>query len=170
MADDITELHRIAARHMRSERQDHTLQPTALVSELFLRLNSGKVDWKDRAHFLAVAARQSRFILVDHARKRSSNAVKVALGEGFDLADASDRDVMAVDEGLAELQKVDERSAQVIEMRFFGGLQEEEIGEALGISVSTVKRDWVFGRAWLIDYLKRGSGGSSAPGKPEATS
>jgi RNA polymerase sigma factor (TIGR02999 family) len=153
--DVYDELHRIAVRHMSREREGHTLQATALVSELFLHLNSGKVDWKDRSHFLAAAARQARFILVDHSRKRSSKVLKVAVDEGIDLPSLSDRDVVAVDDGLKELEKVDPRSATVIEMRFFGGMHDEEIAEALEISRSTVKRDWVFGRAWLLDYLRQ---------------
>lgn len=155
--DVYEELYRIAVRHMARERDGHTLQATALVSELFLHLNSGQVDWKDRAHFLAAAARHARFILVDHSRKRSSKILKVAVDEGIDLPSLADRDVLQVDEGLSELEKVDPRSASVIEMRFFGGMQDAEIGEALNISRSTVKRDWVFGRAWLLDYLRRDS-------------
>jgi RNA polymerase sigma-70 factor, ECF subfamily len=155
--DVYDELHRIAVRHMSRERDDHTLQPTALVSELFLHLNSGQVDWKDRAHFLAAAARHARFILVDHSRKRSSKVLKVQVDEGIELPSLSDRDVVAVDDGLNELQKEDARAAMVIEMRFFGGMKDDEIAEALQISRSTVKRDWVFGRAWLLDYLRRGS-------------
>jgi RNA polymerase sigma factor (TIGR02999 family) len=159
------ELHRIAARFMRGERSGHTLQPTALVHELYLRLLSGSpVEWQDRAHFLAVAARQARRLLVEHARRRSSSAVKVPVGEGFDLPALADRDVLAVDEALDELRKVDERVASVIELRFFGGLEEDEVAAVLAISASTVKRDWTYGRAWLIDFL-RGDGDSRSPRK-----
>jgi RNA polymerase sigma factor (TIGR02999 family) len=157
------ELHRIAGRSMRAERPEHTWQPTALVHELYLRFLAGSpVEWKNRAHFLAMAARQARRLLVEHARRRSFNAVKVQLGDRFDLPDLIDRDVLAVHEGLDELEKFDARSARVIELRFFGGLDEDAVAEVLGISPSTAKRDWAFGRAWLIDYL-RGSENSNQP-------
>jgi RNA polymerase sigma factor (TIGR02999 family) len=149
------DLRRIAARSMRGERTGHTLQPTALVHELFLRMAAGlEVDWQDRAHFLAMAARQARRILVEHARKRSSQMLKVSLTAELDMAEAADRDVIQVDQGLDELRKVHERAAAVIELRYFGGLTEREIAAALDISETTVKRDWTFARAWLLNYLR----------------
>jgi RNA polymerase sigma factor (TIGR02999 family) len=149
------ELHRIAARSMSGERSGHTLQPTALVHELYLRMIAGsEVEWNNRAHFLAIAARQARRLLVEHARKRSSQMIRVVAGEGFDLPALADRDVIQVDEALEELRKVDCRAAGVIELRFFGGLKEDETAAALNISTTTVKRDWAFGRAWLLDYLR----------------
>jgi RNA polymerase sigma factor (TIGR02999 family) len=149
------DLRRIASREMRGERTGHTLQPTALVHELFLRMMGGlEVDWQDRAHFLAVAARQARRFLVEHARKRSSRMVKVSLSEEREIPDAADRDVIEVDQGIDELRKADQRAANVIELRYFGGLTEREIAAALNISETTVKRDWTFGRAWLLDYLR----------------
>jgi DNA-directed RNA polymerase specialized sigma24 family protein len=117
------------------ERSGHTLQPTALVHELYLRMIGGSpVDWQNRAHFLAVAARNFE--------------------AGFEPSRAVDRDVLEVDRGLDELEKVDERAADVIELRFFGGLMEAKTAEVLGTSESTVKPDWTFGRAWLLDYLR----------------
>jgi RNA polymerase sigma factor (TIGR02999 family) len=149
------DLRRIAASSMRGERSGHTLQPTAMVHELYLRMIGGfEVDWRDRAHFLAVAARQVRRMLVEHARKRSSRMVKVSLAESGETPAPADRDVIEVDLGLDELRKVDERAARVIELRFFGGLTESEVAVALNISETTVKRDWTFGRAWLLDYLR----------------
>jgi RNA polymerase sigma factor (TIGR02999 family) len=159
------DLRRIASRSMRGERSGHTLQPTALVHELYLRMIGGlEVDWRDRAHFLAVAACQTRRMLVEHARKRSSRMLKVSLEEGGQFAEPADRDVIEVDSALEELRKVDERAAGVIELRFFGGLTEREIALALGVSETTVKRDWTFGRAWLLDYLR-----GSPPGQEEKT-
>jgi len=149
------DLRRIAARSMREERSGHTLQPTALVHELYLRMiGNAAVDWQNRAHFLAVAARNLRRILVEHARKRSSQVMRVPIDDAGAPADPADRDVIEVDRGLDELKRVDDRAAAVIELRFFGGLTEAETAVAMGVSESTVKRDWVFGRAWLLDYLR----------------
>ena len=146
------DLRRIASNAMRDERTGHTLQPTALVHELYLRMVGGlEIDWQDRAHFFALAARQTRRILIEHARRRSSGMVKVSLSE---TPEAADRDVIEVDLGIDELRKADERAANVIELRYFGGLTEREIAAALNISETTVKRDWAFGRAWLLDYLR----------------
>lgn len=151
------ELHRIAEIQMSRERSGHTLRPTALVNELYLRMIRGvNVDWHDRAHFCAVAAQNIRRILVEHARKLQAarrNGIKVPLEEIFELGAEPDQDILRVDEALDALGKVDERAARGIEMRYFGGLTEEEIGAALAISVSTVKRDFTFGRAWMLKYL-----------------
>jgi len=149
------ELRRRAVNYLRKERPDHTLQATALVHEAYLRLISQPTDWQNRSQFFGVAARQMREILVDHARK--NKAVKRACGEGrvpFDdaLAAAMERPraMIAIDDALERLASEYPRQAQVVEMRFFGGYAEDEIGEILGIAKITVKRDWKFAKAWLI--------------------
>jgi len=153
------QLHRMAGRQMGMERTEHTLQATALVSELYLRMVKGaNVDWQDRAHFLAVAARQLRRILVDHARKRGASrrsGVRVTVDD-MELPVAPDQDVLEVDRALEDLARVDERAMKVIECRYFGGLTEEETAAALGISGPTVRRDQTFGRAWIQRRLQRG--------------
>ena len=153
------ELRRLAAHYVAGERSGHTLQPTAIVHELYLRLfGSEPVRWQDRAHFFAVAAQQCRRILIDHARrrhaeKREGDRLKLPLTEAGDLAVHTDDELLALDEALSLLQELDERSARVIELRFFGGLTEEEIAETLGVSLPTVKRDWHFARAWLARQI-----------------
>lgn len=151
------ELHRIAQVEMAKENSGHTLQPTALVNELYLRLMQGSaIDWRDRSHFMAIATRTLRHILVDHARKRHAarrDGIKVVLDERIHGKPSADRDVLVVDDALNAMAKDHPRPAQAIELRFFGGLQENEIGEALGISLATVKRDLVFGRAWLLKHI-----------------
>jgi RNA polymerase sigma factor (TIGR02999 family) len=150
----------MAAQRLSSERSDHTLRPTELISELYVRLETGtSPDWRSRTHFIAVAARTLRRILIDHARARS--AERRGGGESnvpLDLAtDAgvtcSYDDLLIIDEALNELEKADERAARVTELRFFGGLLESEIAGELGISEITVKRDWKFARAWLAVRL-----------------
>jgi RNA polymerase sigma-70 factor, ECF subfamily len=159
------ELRRLAARYLQRERRGHTLQPTALVNEAYLRVfGSDSVDWNDRVHFFAVVARQMRRVLVDHARavradKRGGDAIKVSMDDAHDLSAHKDADLIDLDDGLEALAREDPRSAQVVELRFFGGLTEHEIGEALQIAVATVKRDWTFAKAWLFSYLE-GDGGS----------
>ena len=153
------ELHRIASREMRRERGEHTLQTTALVHEVYLRLcGTETVNWKDRAHFFAVAAQQLRRILVDHARrerseKRGGGQVKFALAEWDGGSWQFDERVVAVDEALSRLEELDPRASKVVELRFFGGLSEDEAAEALGISVATLKRDWDFARTWLASQM-----------------
>ena len=155
-----SDLRRMAAKYLRSERPGHTLQPTALVNEGFVRLFGGtEVAWKDRAHFFAVAATQMRRILVDHARtttakKRGGRRVKVSLTEVNGLGTSQDEDLLALDEALSTLEGLDSRAARVVELRFFGGLSEEEAAEALGISTSTLKRDWRTAKAWLFTRLQ----------------
>jgi RNA polymerase sigma factor (TIGR02999 family) len=153
------ELHQMAARQMRRERGEHTLQATAVVNEAYLRLcRSEPITWQDRAHFFAVAAQQLRRVLVDHARrvrsdKRGGDQIKLSLCD-FDggYTDFTE-DMLALNEALERLQVLDERAAKVVEMRFFAGLDEKDIAEALNISVVTVQRDWVFARAWLAAQL-----------------
>ena len=153
------ELRRIAADYMRRERPGHTLQATALVNELYLRLMGGApVEWQDRAHFLAVAARLLRRILVDHARenlarKRGGGAAVTTLKEGSARSQSFDESLLDLHTALDELASMDGRAAQVIELRYFGGLKEKEAAEILGISVATLKRDWEAGRAWLVGRL-----------------
>jgi RNA polymerase sigma factor (TIGR02999 family) len=160
-------LRQMAHRYMRNERAGHTLQPTALVNEAFLRLVDARdLDWNDRAHFFAVCARTMRRILVDAARaraamKRGGQADRVDHGSGVDLdtlpAARSDTSaqVCALDDALTALSTIDPRRAQVIELRFFGGLSVEETGEVLQVSPQTVMRDWKLARAWLARELSR---------------
>jgi RNA polymerase sigma factor (TIGR02999 family) len=154
------ELRGLAARYMRSERADHTLQPTALVHEMFLRLCEAEpVKWQDRAHFFAVAARQLRRILVNHARdrqadKRGGKRMKVEVREWDGVSTPRYEDLLELDQALNNLEATDARASRVIELRFFAGLKEDEIAEALGVSLATVKRDWTFGRAWLLAQLR----------------
>jgi RNA polymerase sigma-70 factor, ECF subfamily len=152
------ELRRLARHYMGNERAGHTLQATALVNEAYMRLvDIHKVQWQNRAHFFAMSARLMRRILVDSARsrkyqKRGAGAQKVSLDERLLVAEPG-RDLVALDDALNELAKVDERKSKVVEMRFFGGLSVEETAEALGVSVDTVMRDWKLAKAWLLREL-----------------
>ena len=153
------DLRRRAAAQLRRERRDHTLQPTALVHEAYLRLvDQRRAQWQNRAQFLAVASRMMRRILVDRARgrrmaKRSGNWARVGLDETVVATPASEVDVLDLDRALADLAAFDERKSQIAELRFFGGLSLEETGHALGLSVATVERDWQAARAWLFKAL-----------------
>ncbi len=153
------ELHRIASRNMRRERGEHTLQTTALVHEAYLRLfGSDAITWQNRAHFYAVAARQMRRVLVDYARrvhseKRGDGVVKLSLWESDGAAFEIDERLLAVDAALERLEPLDPRAAQIVELRFFGGLTEVEAAEALQVSVATLKRDWDFAKSWLAGQL-----------------
>jgi RNA polymerase sigma-70 factor (ECF subfamily) len=158
------ELRRIAGYYMRLENPDHTLQPTALVHEAYLRLtDQTRVDWKDRSHFLGVAAQLMRRILVDHARERVAarrgGAYRVRLPiENVEIPDLSQQEqVLAVHEALARLQKFDPQQERVVEMRYFGGLTVAETADVLGISPRTVKRDWAMAVAWLRAEFAAGS-------------
>lgn len=152
-------LHQLAAGYMRRERRNHTLQPTALVNEAYLRLISQeKTDWHDRAHFFGVAARLMRQILVDHARarqagKRGGLAEKLPLDEAWDFCPTKSQELVQLDDALQRLERFDPQQARVVELRFFGGLTVEETAEVLGISPRTVKRDWSVARAWLHGEL-----------------
>jgi RNA polymerase sigma factor (TIGR02999 family) len=155
------ELRAIAGRYLRAERQDHTLQPTALVHETYARLfGPTRVDWKSRAHFFAAIATEMRRILVDYARarnaqKRPGNRVMVSLELASDQrAVRIDEDLVALNEALNRLATLDPRAARIVELRFFTGLDERETAEALAISVATVKRDWQFAKTWLFDALR----------------
>jgi RNA polymerase sigma-70 factor, ECF subfamily len=156
------ELRRRAAGHLRSERGGHTLQPTALVHEAYLRLRNQHVTWQNRAHFFGVASQCMRRILVDHARrgrmaKRSGRLIQVTLDEGLARAPAPDIDVLALDEALTRLGTFDPRKSRVAELRFFGGLSLPEMAHVLNVSVATVERDWQAARAWLFAALKGGT-------------
>jgi RNA polymerase sigma-70 factor (ECF subfamily) len=154
------ELHRAAERCMARERDGHTLQTTALINELYLRLSDLKlIDWQNRAHFFALCARQMRRILTDQARarhshKRGSGAQPVLLDVALVVAPEQSADLVAVDDALNQLAKVDERKSQVVEMRFFGGLSVEETAEVLKVSPETVMRDWRLAKAWLLRELR----------------
>jgi RNA polymerase sigma factor (TIGR02999 family) len=152
-------LHGIARRQLSLERRDHTLAPTALVHEAYLKLiDQDRVRWQNRAHFYAIAARAMRRILVNHARdrlaqKRGGGLVTVTFDEELAPAVTGPEEMLALEDALIRLQERDPRRAQVVECRFFGGLTHEEIAEALGVSVPTVQRDWRFARAWLAKEL-----------------
>jgi RNA polymerase sigma factor (TIGR02999 family) len=146
---------------MAGERGGHSLQATALVNEAFVRLTDARnVNWQNRAHFLAMAARLMRRILVDFARskqyqKRGGGAVRVALVDNIALSDEPGRDLVALDDALEALARIDERKSRVVEMRFFGGLTVKETAEALRLSPDTVMRDWKLAKAWLLRELRR---------------
>jgi RNA polymerase sigma factor (TIGR02999 family) len=155
------ELRRLAAIYLRKESNAVTLQPTALVNELCVGiLSRPAVSCENRLHFLHLAAQQMRRLIVDHARrrkglKRGGDQIHFTLDEARDRAIPFDERIGDLDEALTRLEKLDPRPASVVEMRFFGGLAEQEIGEILGISVATVKREWEFARSWLLAQLER---------------
>ena len=150
-----TELHRLARRHLARERRDHSIQPSSLVQETFLRLfRGGDPGWQNRAHFLAAASQVMRHVLVDYARerlrqKRGRAAVHIPIDAAVILSAEEVEQIVAVDLALQRLAQNDERKSRVFEMRFFGGLTVDEVAEALGIAPNTVIRDWDFARAWL---------------------
>jgi len=157
------ELHRIARRHLYHERPEHTIQATALVNEAYLRLvNIQRVQWKDRAHFLAVGARIMRRILVDYSRTRPRPA-RVNLTEDLAIAPELNLDLVLLDKALKTLSGFDSRKAKVVEMRFFGGLTAEEIAAVLAISTQSVHRDWSLAKAWLVHEMRREEPNGSAP-------
>ena len=153
------ELRKLAGRYLSRERSDHTLQATALVHEAYLQLvDQTQVSWQSRAHFYGFAAQAMRHILVDHARaraadKRGGGAVKLDLEEADILPEQRATEIVALDDALKVLAKFDERKSKIVELRFFGGLTEEEIATHLGISERTVKRDWKMARLWLYREL-----------------
>ncbi|MCE5310966.1 MAG: sigma-70 family RNA polymerase sigma factor [Acidobacteriales bacterium] len=154
-------LHRLARHYMAGERPGHTLQATALVNEAYLRLiDSSKVRWQNRTHFFALAAQLMRRILVDFARshanqKRGGGMHQTTLDESLVVSNKPTPDLVALDDALTALAAVDARKAQVVELKFFGGLDEKEIAQHLQISVDTVQRDWKTARAWLYSQLAR---------------
>ena len=153
------QLRAMARTMLSSERPGHTLQPTILVHEAFLRLRDSGVDYQNRQHFFAIAARAMHRILVDYARarlakKRPSAGQRVELDDRMVIDDADPTTILAIDDALEHLARLDKRQAQIVEMRFFGGLTEEEIAEVLKVSSRTVKREWSFARVWLFARLK----------------
>ena len=153
------ELRRLAAGYLRRERQNHTLQPTALVNEAFLKLvEQRNVRWQNRAHFFGIAAQAMRRILVDHARthgrvKRGGAGPRVTLDEAMIAAESRSIDLLALDEALQRLSAIDQRQTRVVELRFFGGLSVEETAEVLHLSPATIKREWSMAKAWLHTQL-----------------
>ena len=162
------ELRRRAAAYLRRERKDHTLQPTALVHEAYLRLvGQQRVVWQNRAHFFGIAAQMMRRILVDHAKrlrrgKRFGGAVRVPLDDRVGAATPPDCDLLLLDQALDELTAIDSRQGQIVELRYFGGLSESEVAEVLTISRSTVTREWLIARGWL--YRRVTTGQPQGPG------
>jgi RNA polymerase sigma factor (TIGR02999 family) len=156
------ELRRIAAAYMRRERPGQTLQATALVHEAYLRMARGAQPWKDRNHFLAIAARSMRQILVERARargahKRWARLDRVSLTESLVAAAEADAMLPALDEALTRLEEIDPEQARIVELRYFAGLTTEEAAGALGISPATLKRRWALARAWLFRELSQGA-------------
>lgn len=152
------ELRRVAARKLAAERADHTLQPTALVNEAYLHLVGANVDWQDRTHFYALAARMMRRLLVNHAlardsAKRGGAMPRVTLDESAAIGHDRDEELLSLDAALGELGKLDSRKLELIELRFFGGLTLEEMARVTGVSTSTLERDLRLARAWLKDRL-----------------
>jgi RNA polymerase sigma factor (TIGR02999 family) len=155
------ELRKLAASHLRRERNDHTLQPTALVHEVYLRLAEQKnVRWQDKGHFFGVTAQLMRRILVDHARshmadKRGSGLPKVSLNEAIAMSRERPAELLALDESLTQLASTDPQQGQIVELRVFAGLTIEQTAEVLGISPATVKRDWSLAKAWLLREMDK---------------
>ena len=155
------ELYRLARRYMRQERPDHTLQPTALVNEAYMRLiDVNRVEWRNRTHFLALAAQMMRRILVESARnrhrqKRGGGRVRESIDDIDELPKAEERDVIALSDALSGLAAFDARMSQVVELRFFGGLSVDETAEVLTVSPETVMRDWKTAKAWLLRELRQ---------------
>jgi len=171
-----SELHRMAHRCMARENPGHTLQTTALVNEVYLRLvDVHAVSWQDRAHFFAISARMMRRILTDFARsrryqKRGGGAVQVTLDEALVVAPEKHADIMALDQALTQFAALYPRQSQVVELRFYGGLDIEEAAEALKISPETVKRDWRFAKTWLLRAMspeKTGEKGGEKSGEKD---
>ncbi len=167
------ELRQLAASRMGRERRNHTLQPTALVHEAFIRLTElHRIRWRDRSHFFGAVAQIMRRILVDHARKhratkRGSGMVR-QMDDGFVLSDEQAHEITVLDDALQDLERLDERQSQVVELRYFGGFTVPETADALGLSSATVKRDWTVARAWLQSYMETKD--ASAPvDLPEST-
>ena len=155
------ELYRLARRYMRQERPDHTLQATSLVNEAYLRLiDVNRIEWRNRTHFLALAAQMMRRILVEFARnrhrqKRGGGAIQVSLDDVQELADSKEYDLVALSDALSGLATFDSRMSQVVELRFFGGLTVNETADVLNVSPETVMRDWKTAKAWLLREIRR---------------
>jgi RNA polymerase sigma-70 factor (ECF subfamily) len=159
-----SELHRVANAYMRRERPDHTLQPTALINEAYLRLIKEDVEWNSREHFIGFAAHVMRRVLVDYARARNADQrggkmERVELQDQLAISPERLEEVSLIDEALDRLEKKSPRQAKVVELRYFGGLSIEQIGATLGIAPRSVKRDWALARIWLFEELKPHSRG-----------
>jgi RNA polymerase sigma factor (TIGR02999 family) len=158
------ELRRVAAGYLRRENSGHTLQPTALVNEAYIRLvDQTQVRWQNRAHFLGVAAQMMRRILVDHARgrqaeKRGGDYQKLSLDENIDVSGDRSAELVALDEALDRLAELDPQKSRIVELRFFGGLSVEETAEVIGVSAPTVKRQWRMAKAWLYGQVQNSDG------------
>ena len=153
------ELHRLASSYMRRERQDHTLQPTALINEAYMRLAKGNLDWQNREHFIGVAAHVMRRVLVDYARahrarRRGGDLRRVEFEEVLAISEERTEETLALDEALNRLTEVNPRQAKVVELRYFGGLSVEQIADVLAIGPRSVKRDWALARIWLFKELR----------------
>src|SRR5215510_7997243 len=163
------DLRKLAAWQLQAERPDHTLQPTALVHEVYLKLaGQNPVDWRNKAHFFALAAQVMRHILVDHARgkqraKRGGGQVNVALDEALNLSHPSEPGLVELDEALNTLTRQDERKSRIVELRYFGGLSIEETADLLGISPATVRHEWALAKAWLRCELSKDAKSEQAP-------
>ncbi len=154
------ELRRLADRYLKREREDHTLQATALVHEAYLRLVDQNVPWQNRAHFFGIAAEMMRRILIDHARglqaaKRGSGGIKLALDEVIDLSDERAADLIALDDALKALAEIDPQKSRIVELRFFAGLSIEETAKVLDIGTATVIRQWRMAKAWLYHEVTK---------------
>ena len=155
------ELHRLAASYLARERSDHTLQPTALVNEAYLRLiNQSSVEWENRAQFFGIAAQMMRRVLVNHARdrhadKRGGHALRVSLDDAISFFEERDVNLVALDDALNSLSELDPQQSKIVELRFFGGLTVEEVAAQLDISPATVKRDWSTAKLWLLREVSR---------------
>lgn len=155
------ELHRLAQSYLNHERRGHSLQATELINEAYLRLIDWKtVRWQNRAHFFAMAAKMMRHILVDHARRRNhqkhgGGALRVSLAKAENAAPEPGVDLVGLDDALLSLAKFDARKSQIVELKFFGGLQEEEMAEVMNISLRTVQREWSLARAWLYQEMAK---------------
>jgi RNA polymerase sigma factor (TIGR02999 family) len=160
------QLHKLASAAMRREQRGHTLQPTALINEAYLRLMANQPDsWESRAHFFGAAARAMRHVLIDHARKRNRakrGGVKVELRDSDAIFEANPEEVIALEAALDQLGGIDQRSLRIVELRYFVGLTVEETAALVGVSPKTVKRDWEFARVWLESRLRPDAGKQSS--------
>jgi RNA polymerase sigma-70 factor, ECF subfamily len=160
------ELRKRAAAYLRRERRDHTLQPTALVNEAYLRLmGQQRVSWQNRAQFFGVAAQMMRRILIDHARERDAakrpGGLRITLEEGMRTVQPVDCELLMLDDALQALARIDQRQARIVELKYFGGLSEEEIAAVLSLSRATITRDWQSARAWLYRRITQGRAAAS---------
>src|ERR1700727_225846 len=153
------ELHRLAETYMHRERKDHTLQPTALINEAYLRLAREDIDWQNHEHFIGVAANVMRRVLVDHARAhkaamRGGGFVRVEMDDNVAVSEERSEEVLMLDEALTRLQALNPRQARVVELRYFGGLSVEQVASILGVAPRSVKRDWALARIWLFKEIQ----------------